>query len=114
MFSDTDTTDKLKIQLWTGYGLGINGDTLFFRTGGSFYRWKTSTDALKMQLDTNGGLAIYGSGRLLIVGDDAAFHDVNLSNTLALKGEQNSNIGRLQLGASAYIQGNADGTMDIS
>lgn len=38
---------------------------------------------------------------------------MNIANTLALKGEQNSNIGRLQLGASAYIQGNADGTLTL-
>ena len=29
-FTDTDTTNNLKLQLWSGYGLGINGSTLFY------------------------------------------------------------------------------------
>lgn len=60
-----------------------------------------------------GKQTISGTGKLLVIGDDSALHDVNIANTMALKGEQNPDIGRLQLGISAYIQGNADGTLTL-
>jgi hypothetical protein len=66
------------------------------------------------KLDVGGSIRIQGTGKLLTIGDDAALYDVNIANALALKGEQNSSIGRLQLGVSAYIQGNADGTLTLN
>src|SRR5262249_59403938 len=33
-FTDGDTSNNLKLQLWTGYGLGINGGTLFYAANG--------------------------------------------------------------------------------
>jgi hypothetical protein len=63
-FSDTDTTNNLKIQLWSGYGLGINGSTLFYAANGQ-HSWRDSNGTSERMLLTtgaDGGLTVRGTG----------------------------------------------------
>ena len=63
-FADSDTTNNLKLQLWTGYGLGINGATLFYAADGN-HSWRDASGATERMLLTtkaDGGLAVKGTG----------------------------------------------------
>ncbi len=63
-FSDTDTTNNLKIQLWSGYGLGINNATLFYAANGQ-HSWRDTNGANERMLLTtaaDGGLTVKGTG----------------------------------------------------
>ena len=62
-FSDTDITNNLKLQLWSGYGLGINGNTLFYTADGN-HSWRDDNNNQRMLLTTaaNGGLTVTGTG----------------------------------------------------
>ena len=64
VFTNTDTTNNLKLQLWQGYGLGINGATLFYAANGN-HSWRdTNGTNERMRLTTaaNGGLTVLGTG----------------------------------------------------
>jgi hypothetical protein len=63
VFTDSDTTNNLKLQLWTGYGLGINSSTLFYVADGN-HSWRDSQNNERMLLTTsaNGGLTVKGTG----------------------------------------------------
>ncbi len=63
-FSDTDATNNLKIQLWSGYGLGINGGTLFYAANGQ-HSWRDNNGTNERMLLTtgaDGGLTVRGTG----------------------------------------------------
>lgn len=62
-FSNGDVSNNLKIQLWTGYGLGINDSTLFYTANGN-HSWRDASGAERMRLNTagNGGLSVTGTG----------------------------------------------------
>jgi Chaperone of endosialidase len=70
VFTDTDTSNNLKVQLWAGYGLGINGGTLFYAANGR-HSWRDNAGANeRMALSTaaNGGLAVMGTGASAFAG----------------------------------------------
>ena len=70
-FSDTDTTNNLKLQLWSGYGLGINGSTLFYAANGQ-HSWRDNAGANERMLLTtgaDGGLTVKGTGVSSFVGN---------------------------------------------
>ena len=71
VFSDTDTTNNLKLQLWSGYGLGINGGTLFYAANGR-HSWRDNNGASeRMALTTgaDGGLTVSATGASTFAGD---------------------------------------------
>ena len=61
IFTDGDITNNLKIQLWSGFGLGINPSTLFYTANGK-HSWRDSQNNERMWLTTgaNGGLTVKG------------------------------------------------------
>jgi hypothetical protein len=64
VFSDDDTSNNLKVQLWTGYGLGINGSTLFYAANGN-HSWRDASGTNERMLLTtgaDGGLTVKGTG----------------------------------------------------
>ncbi len=70
-FSDADVSNNLKIQLWSGYGLGINGGTLFYAANGR-HSWRDNNGANeRMSLTTgaDGGLTVSGTGNSSIAGN---------------------------------------------
>lgn len=67
-FADSDTTNNLKVQLWTGYGLGINGSTLFYAANGN-HSWRDSNGTNERMLLTtgaDGGLTVKGTGGITV------------------------------------------------
>lgn len=70
-FGDNDTTNNLKIQLWSGYGIGINGSTQFYAADGNHsWRDKSGTNE-RMLLTTaaDGGLTVKGTGNSSFAGN---------------------------------------------
>jgi hypothetical protein len=64
VFRPADTTNNLKLQLWSGYGLGINAGTLFYAANGR-HSWRDNGGANeRMALTTgaDGGLTVTGTG----------------------------------------------------
>jgi hypothetical protein len=64
VFSDADTSNNLKLQLWNGYGLGINGSTLFYAANGQ-HSWRDNNGTNERMLLTtasDGGLTVRGTG----------------------------------------------------
>ncbi|MEA5622919.1 hypothetical protein [Nostoc sp. UHCC 0251] len=63
VFSDTGTTNQLKLQFWSGYGLGVNGSTLFYTANGN-HSWRDNQNIERMLLSTavDGGLTVKGTG----------------------------------------------------
>ena len=61
IFTNGDITNNLKIQLWSGFGLGINPSTLFYTANGK-HSWRDSQNNERMWLTTgaNGGLTVKG------------------------------------------------------
>ena len=80
-FTDTNTSNNLKLQLWSGYGLGINGSTLFYAANGR-HSWRDNNGTNeRMVLTTapDGGLTVTGTGvstfaGSVIVGGDIFVH----------------------------------------
>ena len=70
VFTDTDTSNNLKLQLWTGYGLGINGSTLFYTASGN-HSWRDNQNNERMLLTTgaDGGLTVKGTGTSSFAGN---------------------------------------------
>ncbi|MEN9868527.1 MAG: hypothetical protein RL748_4117 [Pseudomonadota bacterium] len=70
VFSDADVSNNLKLQLWTGYGLGINSSTLFYTAGGQ-HSWRDGANAERMLLSTapDGGLTVKGTGASMFAGN---------------------------------------------
>jgi hypothetical protein len=71
VFSDSDTTNNLKLQLWSGYGLGINPGALFYAANGR-HSWRDNNGANeRMALTTaaNGGLTVSGTGPSTFAGN---------------------------------------------
>jgi hypothetical protein len=63
-FADADASNNLKLQLWTGYGLGINPSTLFYAANGR-HSWRDNGGANeRMALSTgaDGALTVNGTG----------------------------------------------------
>ena len=69
-FTDTDTTNNLKLQLWTGHGLGINGGTLFYAANGR-HSWRDNAggnERMALTTAANGGLTVSGAGASTFAG----------------------------------------------
>ncbi|MCO6492331.1 MAG: hypothetical protein J5I98_28190 [Phaeodactylibacter sp.] len=63
-FADQDVSNNLKIQLWSGYGLGINSSTLFYAANGR-HSWRDANgtnERMALETAANGGLAVKGTG----------------------------------------------------
>lgn len=95
----------------------IGGFEEFISCSFPTYDWvSTYTKGILLNAPTtiDGWLILSGTGLLIKVGDDAAFHDVNQADTLMLAGQNNSSQAKLILGGGgAYIRGNTDGTLDL-
>lgn len=70
IFTSTDTTNNLKLQLWEGYGFGINSSTLFYTANGN-HSWRDSKNNERMLLTTgaDGGLTVKGTGTSSFAGN---------------------------------------------
>ncbi|MBE8986501.1 YceI family protein [Nostoc sp. LEGE 12450] len=70
VFSDNGTTNQLKLQLWSGYGLGVNGSTLFYTANGN-HSWRDNQNNERMLLSTavDGGLTVKGTGSSSFAGN---------------------------------------------
>ncbi|MDJ0703455.1 MAG: hypothetical protein QNJ46_09265 [Leptolyngbyaceae cyanobacterium MO_188.B28] len=65
VFTNTNTQNHLKLQLWGGYGLGINSSTLFYAANGK-HSWRDangSNERMSLTTSANGGLTVKGSGK---------------------------------------------------
>lgn len=70
-FSDTDITNNLKLQLWTGYGLGINGGTLFYAAAGK-HSWRDingNNERMALTTGADGSLTVNGTGTSSFAGN---------------------------------------------
>ena len=69
VFTNEDTSNQLKVQLWNGFGLGINSNTLFYT--GNVHSWRDSANNERMTLDSNsiGGLTVKGTGASSFAGN---------------------------------------------
>ncbi|NEP25094.1 DUF6519 domain-containing protein [Moorena sp. SIO3I6] len=64
VFTDTNTSNNLKLQLWSGYGLGINGSTLFYAANGR-HSWRDvsgTNERMALTTAADGGLSVLGTG----------------------------------------------------
>lgn len=69
-FTDADITNNLKLQLYTGYGLGINPSTLFYAANGN-HSWRDSSgtnERMLLTTGTDGGLTVKGTGNSSFAG----------------------------------------------
>jgi hypothetical protein len=63
-FTNTGSTNALKVQLWEGFGLGINAGTLFYAADGR-HSWRDSsgtTERMALTTAADGGLTVTGTG----------------------------------------------------
>jgi hypothetical protein len=70
VFSDGDMTNNLKLQLWTGYGLGINSGTLFY-TARVKHSWRDhygEHERMALTTGEDGGLTVGGTGTSTFAG----------------------------------------------
>ncbi|NER81909.1 MAG: hypothetical protein F6K42_20555 [Leptolyngbya sp. SIO1D8] len=70
-FQDVNTSNHLKLQLWSGYGLGINGSTLFYAANGK-HSWRDANgtnERMALNTASNGGLTVKGTGASSFAGD---------------------------------------------
>jgi|GEM_PF-1659412 len=71
VFADEDASNNLKLQLWGGYGLGINDGTLFYAANGN-HSWRDKGgEAERMLLTTaaDGALTVKGTGTSSFAGN---------------------------------------------
>ncbi|MFN6485342.1 MULTISPECIES: hypothetical protein [unclassified Nostoc] len=93
IFSDNGTTNQLKLQLWSGYGFGINGSTLFYTANGN-HSWRDNQNIERMLLSTavDGGLTVKGTGNssfagnLTVTGSLSVGVSVNSTTNIDLSG----------------------------
>jgi len=70
IFTDTDTTNNLKLQLWSKYGLGINPSTLFYAADGT-HSWRDAggiNERMALTTAAGGGLTVKGTGASTFAG----------------------------------------------
>ncbi|MDJ0800359.1 MAG: hypothetical protein QNJ51_26720 [Calothrix sp. MO_167.B12] len=97
VFTNGGTTDQLKLQLWEGYGLGINDNTLFYTAYGN-HSWRDNQNNERMLLTTTsgGGLTVKGTGTSSFASDLLVNgKNVYLPGHIYLR-EYDSNIAYLQ------------------
>ena len=116
-YINTDTAQKLALNatgslVFSNAPSGNAGDTITF------------TD--RLTVDTNGNLYVTGilqgtklittssgTGYNIQVGDDAYIGDINVANTIGIKGTTNTNAGYIQFGAGGKIGFNGSGGASI-
>lgn len=127
-FSDTDTTNNLKLQLYTGYGLGINNSTLFYAANGQ-HSWRDASGANERMLLTTaatGALTVKGTGAssfagsLTIGSNTPGTYKLNVTGNALITGDylyvSSETAGRLRVGAAWNIPGlysGDDGAKDL-
>jgi hypothetical protein len=70
VFRDGDVSNNLKLQLWSGYGLGINGGTLFYASNGR-HSWRDNAgtnERMALSTAADGGLTVSGTGQSSFAG----------------------------------------------
>ncbi|MFO0052628.1 MAG: hypothetical protein ACOVQ3_12100 [Dolichospermum sp.] len=70
-FTDTDVTNNLKLQLWSGYGLGINASTLFYAASGK-HSWRDNNgtnERMVLTTGADGSLTVNGTGTSSFAGN---------------------------------------------
>src|SRR5262249_35412979 len=70
IFGNADTTNNLKLQLWSGYGLGINPGTLFYAADGT-HSWRDASgtnERMALTTTAGGGLTVKGTGASTFAG----------------------------------------------
>jgi hypothetical protein len=70
-FTDTDVTNNLKLQLWSGYGLGINAWTLFYAANGK-HSWRDNNgtnERMVLTTGADGSLTVNGTGTSSFAGN---------------------------------------------
>ena len=70
VFADGDTSNNLKVQLWAGYGLGINGGTLFYAANGR-HSWRDNAgtnERMALTTGADGALSVLGTGTSTFAG----------------------------------------------
>ena len=86
VFSDTRTDNNLKLQLWDGYGLGINAETLFYAANGN-HSWRDASgtnERMRLETKTSGGLAIKGTGTSSFAGHLTVAKSLTVSESLTV------------------------------
>ncbi|MGB3420043.1 MAG: hypothetical protein WBA52_06330, partial [Dolichospermum sp.] len=81
-FTDTDITNNLKLQLWTGYGLGINGGTLFYAAAGK-HSWRDingNNERMVLTTGADGSLTVNGTGTSSFAGNLKVNGSIIISN----------------------------------
>ena len=89
VFTNNDTTNNLKVQLWDGYGLGINSSTLFYTANGN-HSWRDSQNNERMLLTTgaNGGLTVKGTGTSSFAGNLSVSNGITSRNGIIIDGNR--------------------------
>ena len=93
VFTSKDATDQLKLQLWKGFGLGINSNTLFYRANNN-HSWRDNNNIERMSLT-------YNEGFTTAEGTESYSFTVNVEHVylpghIYLKEHGNGNIAYLQ------------------
>ncbi|WP_299409877.1 hypothetical protein [Acaryochloris sp. IP29b_bin.148] len=81
-FTDEDTTNNLKLRLWSGYGLGINSTTLFYAADGT-HSWRDAdgtNERMVLTTGAKGELKVKGTGKSSFAGS------LSVSQTTTLTG----------------------------
>jgi hypothetical protein len=126
-FTDADDSDNLKLQLWSGYGLGINPNTLFYAAY-SKHSWRDLNGANeRMMLTTgaDGSLTVKGTGTSsfagnLTIGRNLTVRSMStLESSLNVNGQcdflDNVNIGTALQSKTLQVNGNlrVNGTITL-
>jgi hypothetical protein len=70
-FTESDTSNNLKLQLWGGHGLGINAFTLFYAANGR-HSWRDANgtnERMALTTGADGGLTVTGTGNSSFAGN---------------------------------------------
>ena len=84
VFSNDNTTNHLKLQLWSGYGLGINNSTLFYAANGT-HSWRDKdgeNERMALTTGASGALTVKGTGESSFGGSLKISGDLKASGTV--------------------------------
>ncbi|AOY82540.2 hypothetical protein BJP36_24120 [Moorena producens JHB] len=116
VFTNSDTSNNLKLQLWNGYGLGINGGTLFYASA-SKHSWRDANgtnERMVLTTAANGGLTVKGTGNSSFAGNLGIGTTNPGSSKLKVQGNLTVSAGQIQLdGAQQIVFTNSDTTNNL-